>query len=134
MALATFDFEKPIEELESKLQELRENSEEIEDKDDQVKELEQQIDAARKEVYENLTPWQRVQIARHPARPHSLDYIRLLISDWKELHGDRAFGDDKAVRNATSWESPGCLWRPCRTHSEAAASSPSSSSTRAARM
>ena len=55
------------------------------------------MESTRREVYENLNPWQRVQIARHASRPHALDYIRQLITDWNELHGDRHFGDDKAV-------------------------------------
>jgi acetyl-CoA carboxylase carboxyl transferase subunit alpha len=62
-----------------------------------IAELDVALDAKRREIYAALTPWQRVQIARHAARPHSLDYIRQTIGDWTELRGDRAFGDDKAV-------------------------------------
>ncbi|MBI3734987.1 hypothetical protein HY256_00540, partial [Candidatus Sumerlaeota bacterium] len=62
-----------------------------------IRNAEARLDAARTEIYAKLTPWQRVQIARHPARPHALDYIHRLFSDWTELSGDRHFGDDKAV-------------------------------------
>jgi acetyl-CoA carboxylase carboxyl transferase subunit alpha len=59
--------------------------------------LQEKLETAQREVYENLTPWQRVQLARHPARPYTLDYIRVLVKDFVEIHGDRHYGDDKAV-------------------------------------
>lgn len=62
-----------------------------------IADLEAEIETKRSEIYSRLTPWQRVQIARHPARPHSLDYVWRLFSDWTELRGDRTFADDQAV-------------------------------------
>lgn len=94
MALTHFDFEKPIVEIEEKLEELRlkENADPL-----RVKELEQMIEQKKKEVYKHLSPWQRVQIARHIKRPHSLDYVSILFEHFTEIHGDRFFADDPAV-------------------------------------
>ncbi|MCH8332723.1 acetyl-CoA carboxylase carboxyl transferase subunit alpha, partial [Candidatus Sumerlaeota bacterium] len=97
MAAITFDFEKPILEIEARIGKLEEAPEDAVDREKNLKELQEQLESTRREVYENLNPWQRVQIARHASRPHALDYIRQLITDWNELHGDRHFGDDKAV-------------------------------------
>ena len=91
-------FEKPIVELEKKINELKSLSTTGElDLDSEVKKLEARLAHVKKETYVNLTPWQRVQIARHPKRPYTLDYIRLIFSDFVELHGDRTFADDKAL-------------------------------------
>ncbi len=92
------DFEKPILELERKIEELKKftSSEKI-DLSSEIKKLEDRLENLKKEVFENLTPWQRVQIARHPKRPYTLDYINLIMTDFVELHGDRAFADDKAI-------------------------------------
>ena len=92
------DFEKPILELERKIEELKKftSSEKI-DLSSEIKKLEDKLEKVKKEVFENLTPWQRVQIARHPKRPYTLDYISLIMTDFAELHGDRAFADDKAI-------------------------------------
>ncbi len=68
-----------------------------EELDKQVEKLQKKLARTRKKVYENLTPWQRVQIARHLARPHLLDYVELVFNDWTELHGDRQFADDPAM-------------------------------------
>jgi acetyl-CoA carboxylase carboxyl transferase subunit alpha len=95
---AWLDFEKPIVELEEKIQELKAQAGgpglpgrgEIVD-------LERKADDLRREVYANLTPYQRVQLARHPRRPYSLDYIERCFTEWTELHGDRHFGDDPAI-------------------------------------
>jgi acetyl-CoA carboxylase carboxyl transferase subunit alpha len=92
------DFEKPILELERKIEELKKftSSENI-DLSSEIKKLEDKLDKVKHEVFESLTPWQRVQIARHPKRPYTLDYISLMMADFTEVHGDRVFGDDKAL-------------------------------------
>src|SRR6185437_11610377 len=98
MALQPLDFEKPILELQRRLQEIREHSDHHEvDIDSEVEAMEAKIDATRREIYENLTAWQRVQIARHVQRPFAHDYIERCFTDWVELHGDRLFADDKAM-------------------------------------
>lgn len=92
------NFEKPILELERKIEELKKfSSSEKLDIGSEIKKLEEKLDKVKKEVFLNLTPWQRVQIARHPKRPYTLDYINLIVSDFIELHGDRGFSDDKAI-------------------------------------
>ncbi|HWE77923.1 MAG TPA: carboxyl transferase domain-containing protein, partial [Pseudolabrys sp.] len=93
------DFEKPVAELEAKVEELRAMGEAnsavaIED---EVMRLEAKAGAALKEIYETLTPWQKTQVARHPQRPHCLDYVAGLITDFTPLAGDRKFGEDEAV-------------------------------------
>jgi len=92
------EFEKPIFELERKIEELKKftSSENI-DLRSEITRLGQKLDALKHEIYENLTPWQRVQIARHPQRPYTLDYIDMLMKDFTQLHGDRRFSDDKAM-------------------------------------
>ncbi len=93
------DFEKPIYELESKLDEMRAlDAEKLElDLSPEIRALERRVDELRLHVYRNLTRWQRVQIARHPLRPYTLDYTDALTDDFFELHGDRLFGDDPAI-------------------------------------
>lgn len=92
------DFEKPIAELEKKITELRSLSHEGPvDLQSEIRRLEQKLQEVKEHTYANLTPWQRVQIARHSQRPYTLDYIRLLIRDFTEIFGDRAFADDKAL-------------------------------------
>jgi acetyl-CoA carboxylase carboxyl transferase subunit alpha len=92
------DFEKPILELQRRLQELKLHSDKHDiDFDSEVESMELKIRETRREIYENLTAWQRVQIARHVQRPFSLDYIARCFTEWIELHGDRVFGDDKAM-------------------------------------
>jgi acetyl-CoA carboxylase carboxyl transferase subunit alpha len=92
------EFEKPILELQRRLQELKSQSDEHEiDFDSEVESMELKIRETRRQIYENLTAWQRVQIARHVQRPFSLDYVSRCFTDWMELHGDRLFGDDKAM-------------------------------------
>ncbi len=92
------EFEKPVAELEDKINEMREYaaSTGIELEDD-IKRLEKKAKQLRKEIYTNLSRWQRVQLARHPHRPYTLDYIERISSYFEELHGDRAFADDKAM-------------------------------------
>jgi len=96
--MAGLDFEKPITELEKKIQELKNFTENKKiDLSSEVKHLEEKLEGLKKDIYSNLTPWQRVQIARHPQRLYTLDYINMLMSDFIELHGDRSFADDKAI-------------------------------------
>lgn len=93
------DFEKPLYELEQKLNEMRAiNTEDLTiDLSEEIQALESRVDELRVSIYENLTRWQRVQIARHPLRPYTLDYIEALTDNFIELHGDRAYGDDRAI-------------------------------------
>ena len=98
MGPSALDFEKPIVELEKQIDELRRvAAERSVDVAAELEPLEQKLRDLRKEVYSNLSPVQRVQVARHPKRPFTLDYIRLAFTDWIELHGDRAFRDDAAI-------------------------------------
>jgi acetyl-CoA carboxylase carboxyl transferase subunit alpha len=92
------DFEKPIFELEKKIDELRKLD--IGDNKvlaPEIKRLESRVEELRDSIYQNLTRWQRVQLARHPDRPYTLDYIYKITERFMELHGDRSFGDDKAI-------------------------------------
>ena len=92
------EFEKPIVELEKQLEELKKHSKlQAIDLEREVKAMEQKIEETRKQIYQNLTAWQRVLIARHTARPFALDYLQLTFNDSIELHGDRLFGDDEAM-------------------------------------
>ncbi len=92
------DFEKPIRELEKQLDGLRQSSRANQlDVSDEIAAIERKIKTTEREIYTNLTAWQRVQIARHQNRPYSLDYIHAIFEDFQELHGDRRFGDDQAL-------------------------------------
>jgi acetyl-CoA carboxylase carboxyl transferase subunit alpha len=92
------DFEKPIFELKRRLQDLKEHSREHDvDLDSEVEAIETKIRDTRRQIYGNLTAWQRVQIARHVQRPFALDYVERCFTGWVELHGDRHFADDKAM-------------------------------------
>ena len=92
------DFEKPIVELERKIAEMRAYADlEGLALGDEIGELERRVERLRRQTYSKLTRWQRVQIARHPQRPHTLDYIEWLLTDFIELHGDRAFADDRSI-------------------------------------
>ncbi len=95
------DFEKPIVELEKKILEMRALSDTL-DIQPQIEELERQVEKLRVEVYRDLTRWQRVQIARHPDRPYTLDYATHCFESFTELHGDRAFRDDPAIVGGTA--------------------------------
>jgi acetyl-CoA carboxylase carboxyl transferase subunit alpha len=96
--MAGLDFEKPIIELEKKIQELKSFiSDKRIDLSSELRRLEDKLEHLKKNTYSNLTAWQRVQLARHPQRPYTLDYINILMSDFIEIHGDRAFADDKAM-------------------------------------
>ncbi len=92
------DFEKPIMEIQEKIEELKKISlESGMDLDKEIETFEQQADDYRKELYSNLKPSQKMQIARHPERPNFLDYVNLMCSDFVELHGDREGMDDRAI-------------------------------------
>jgi len=92
------DFEKPLHELEQKLDEMRTlNKNHAEDLSAEIEALEERVEQLRVSIYRNLTRWQRVQIARHPHRPYTLDHIEALTENFVELHGDRRFGDDRAI-------------------------------------
>jgi acetyl-CoA carboxylase carboxyl transferase subunit alpha len=92
------DFEKPIFELQRQLQDLKDHSQEHDvDLDSEVEAIEHKIRKTRHQIYNNLSAWQRVQIARHVQRPFALDYIERCFTGWIELHGDRRFADDKAM-------------------------------------
>ena len=93
------DFEKPVAELEAKVEELRAmgESDSAVAVGDEINRLELKAALALKELYADLTPWQKTQVARHPQRPHCLDYIAGLISNFIPLAGDRKFGDDEAI-------------------------------------
>jgi len=92
------EFEKPIEELESKIFEMKQLAHDSGvEVDDAVKALEEKLTSLKKETFQNLTRWQRVQLSRHPERPYTLDYIYEITDEFIELHGDRAVKDDKAM-------------------------------------
>src|SRR5688572_16291360 len=98
------EFEKPVLELEQKIQDLREHAAEHGvEAQAEIAELEKMADAMRREIYAQLTRYQRVQIARHPKRPYSLDYIQACFTGFEELHGDRHFGDDPAIVAGLAW-------------------------------
>ena len=98
MAEFFLDFEKPLEELCTKLADLQHYSQENSiDVTAELQALESRIRATREKIYSHLTPWQRVQLARHPERPYTLDYIDRIFTDYLEFAGDRRFRDDKAI-------------------------------------
>jgi acetyl-CoA carboxylase carboxyl transferase subunit alpha len=91
------DFEKPLAELQAKIGELRDFSTDNVDFTGDIKKLEKKADKLRKDIFSNLTRWQRTQLARHAERPYTLDYIENIFTDWFEVHGDRNFRDDPAL-------------------------------------
>ena len=91
------DFEKPIQEVADKILALQSVSSENPDINSQIIKLEEELSAITKKIYNKLSIWQIVQVARHPERPHTLDYIKRIFSDFDELHGDRQFGDDQSI-------------------------------------
>lgn len=97
-AMQSLDFEKPVAELESELGKLKKKSQKQGiDMSDEIATMEEKLSDTRKRIYEDLSPWQRVQIARHTNRPFMLDYISHVFDDFCELHGDRHIGDDNAM-------------------------------------
>jgi len=100
----TLEFEKPLLELSRQLEALRHRSAENKmDLSSEIASMEAKLEITRRDVYANLGPWQRVQIARHPRRPGAMDHIRTLFTNFQELHGDRHFGDDQALIGGTAW-------------------------------
>ena len=98
MSELKLEFEKPIRELQKKIEEMKNFSSENKlDVSSEIKALEEKLTEMTREIYSNLTPWQRVQLARHPDRPYTLDYIERLFPNFIELSGDRRFRDDKAI-------------------------------------
>lgn len=98
------EFEKPLRELTKQLDALRQQSLESNlDLGKEVIAIEKKIEKTRQDIYTHLTPWQRVQIARHPKRPYALDYVEMLCTDFQELHGDRQFRDDRALVGGTAF-------------------------------
>lgn len=98
MAEIVLDFEKPIVELEKKVQEWRKlNEDNSLNVSDELEMLTLKLEETRREIHENMTPWQRVQLARHPQRPYTMDYIENICSDFLEFHGDRRYRDDAAI-------------------------------------
>lgn len=92
------DFEQPVAELESKIEELRfVQSDSAVDISEEIERLRTKTEGQLKDIYAKLTPWQIAQVARHPQRPYTLDYIQLMFTDFHELHGDRSFADDPAI-------------------------------------
>ncbi len=98
MANTVLEFEKPIAELENKIAEFEKlgNSHSL-DVEKEIANLRKKIDDTKKTIYDSLTPWQRVQLARHPDRPYLLDYLGRIFTDFLELHGDRRFSEDPAI-------------------------------------
>ena len=98
MDMNFLEFEQPIADLEAKIDELRHvNSDNEINIGEEITQLQAKSKQLTKQIFTNLTPWQISQIARHPCRPYTLDYIDMVFSDFEELHGDRAFADDKAI-------------------------------------
>lgn len=90
-------FERPIQDLEKRLQQLESQPDPATEVKDEIRALRLEITRLRREIFENLDPWDTVRVARHPERPQTLDYIELIFDEFIELHGDRAFGDDRAI-------------------------------------
>lgn len=94
------DFEKPIIELQNKLNDLKKHPETHSldvSFEAEITQIERKLEETRRQIYTHLTPWQRVQLARHPKRPYTLDYLNAAFTDFRELHGDRLFAEDRAV-------------------------------------
>lgn len=98
------EFEKPLRDLRNRLEALLDASQEQNfDVSAEAQTIRDRLEKTQREIYSNLTPWQRVQLARHPKRPYSLDYIQRIFTDFQELHGDRAYGDDQALIGGTAF-------------------------------
>ncbi len=98
------EFEKPLRELTRQLDELRQRSIETNvDVAAEIRAIERKIETTQREIYTNLSPWQKVQIARHPKRPYALDYVHAICEDFQELHGDRQYNDDRAIVGGTAF-------------------------------
>ena len=94
----SLEFEKPLLDLEKQLDEIVKSSHDSDlDFSTEIKAIEKKIEQTKREVYSDLSPWQKVQLSRHPNRPYSIDYIERIFDDFEELHGDRSFMDDSAI-------------------------------------
>jgi acetyl-CoA carboxylase carboxyl transferase subunit alpha len=91
-------FEQPIADLDAELQRLGERSDGSAESIEVIRQLRRELTELTKSIYDNLTPWQTVQVARHKDRPHTTDYLSLIFDEFVELHGDKLFGDDRAIR------------------------------------
>lgn len=92
------EFEQPLADLDQKINQLRQQSDDSAESAEQIRELQRQLTELTRETYGSLTPWQTVQVARHKNRPHTIDYLSLVFDEFVELHGDKLFGDDPAIR------------------------------------
>ena len=94
----SLDFEKPLRDLEEQLEDLREKSKASDlDVNEEIRAIEKKLEKTKRDVYSGLSPWQKVQMARHPMRPYSSDYIERIFDGFEELHGDRRYRDDHAI-------------------------------------
>jgi acetyl-CoA carboxylase carboxyl transferase subunit alpha len=93
----TLDFERPVSELENQIRELKQASGQNIDITHEIEALQAKVDRMLEEIYQKLSPWERTQLSRHPLRPHSIDYIEKIITDFHEVHGDRRFSDDPSM-------------------------------------
>src|SRR5580704_2558241 len=97
MAAFVLPFEKPVVDLVSRVRELRELAKADKALEPELRRLEDKAARVARELFADLSPWQKVQLSRHPNRPYTLDYVEHLFEDWQELHGDRSFADDAAI-------------------------------------
>lgn len=93
------DFEKPIMELEVRIRELKQKARDDASASEQLRQLQRELNETTRQVYDNLSAWEIVQVARHKDRPHTIDYLSLVFDEFVELHGDKHFGDDRAIRS-----------------------------------
>jgi acetyl-CoA carboxylase carboxyl transferase subunit alpha len=93
----TLDFERPVSELENQIRELKQTSAQNIDISHEIEALQAKVDLMLKEIYQKLSPWERTQLSRHPLRPHAVDYIEKIVTDFHEVHGDRRFSDDPSM-------------------------------------
>lgn len=93
----TLDFERPVTELERQIRELKEASHQNIDISHEIAALQSKVDQMLEDIFKNLSPWERTQLSRHPARPHAIDYIEKIVDNFHEVHGDRRFADDPSM-------------------------------------
>lgn len=93
----TLDFERPVSELENQIRELKQASGQNIDITHEIEALQAKVNRMLEEIYTKLSPWERTQLSRHPMRPHAIDYIEKIVTDFHEVHGDRRFSDDQAM-------------------------------------
>jgi acetyl-CoA carboxylase carboxyl transferase subunit alpha len=100
----TLDFERPLRDLETQLENLRRlSAEQNLDVRAEIRAIEEKLEATKATIHRSLTPWQKVQLARHPLRPYALDYIHHIFTEFQELHGDRLYRDDQALIGGPAW-------------------------------